>query len=85
MAYRPAPALPFDAAQATHLNGEAEKVARAFVDPADFIALKVLYAEPLKPRPGWIVYADGTSWNPAGGREGLYRYSLAGTWEPITP
>ena len=41
--------------------------------------LDVLYAEPIKPRPGMLVCADGTTWNPGSG-EGLYRYTLAGTW-----
>jgi hypothetical protein len=80
MAYRPAPATAFDAAQAAHLNSEADKVSRAFIDPADFIALKVHYKAPDKPRAGWLVYADGSTWNPAGGGEGLHRYSLAGVW-----
>lgn len=30
-------------------------------------------------RPGRVVYADGTDWNPGSG-EGLYRRTLANTW-----
>lgn len=33
----------------------------------------VLYAAPLGPAPGMLVFADGTSWNPGSGR-GLYEY-----------
>lgn len=39
----------------------------------DFIKLRVLNAEPKKPRKGIIVYADGTNWNPGSG-EGVYVY-----------
>ena len=41
--------------------------------------LDISYAAPDKPRSGDIRYADGTTWNPGSG-EGVYRYSLAGTW-----
>ncbi len=40
---------------------------------------QVLYKEPPKRKPGLVVYADGTEWNPGSG-EGLYRYNLAGNW-----
>lgn len=40
---------------------------------------QILYKEPLKIRPGMVVYADGVQWNPGSG-EGLYRYSLGGSW-----
>lgn len=39
----------------------------------------ITYVEPDKPRAGDIRYADGTRWNPGSG-EGLYRYSIAGSW-----
>jgi hypothetical protein len=39
----------------------------------------VLYHPPPRFIPGTVVYADGTSWDPGSG-EGLYRYSLAGSW-----
>jgi len=39
----------------------------------------VFYTEPARVYPGMILYADGTEWNPGSG-EGIYRYSLAGTW-----
>ena len=39
----------------------------------------ILYKPPIRLRPGLVVYADGTDWNPGSG-EGLYRYNLAGVW-----
>lgn len=39
----------------------------------------VLHAAPARPRPGLVVIADGSDWNPGSG-EGLYRYNLAGQW-----
>lgn len=36
--------------------------------------LRPIYAAPLRPRDGMIVFADGTSWDPGGGR-GVYVYS----------
>jgi hypothetical protein len=40
---------------------------------------QVLYKSPAKVKPGLVVYADGTDWDPGSG-EGLYRYNLAGSW-----
>lgn len=34
---------------------------------------EVLYAAPVKPRDGMVVYADGTQWNPGSGK-GTYEY-----------
>lgn len=39
----------------------------------------VLHAEPARPRPGLIVIADGTNWNPGGGH-GVYFYNASGQW-----
>lgn len=39
----------------------------------------ILYNPPIRVRPGMVVYADGVEWDPGSG-EGLYRYSLSGTW-----
>ena len=41
--------------------------------------LDVVYAEPDKPYQGDIRYADGTTWNPESGGEGIYFYNAAGT------
>lgn len=40
---------------------------------------EVLHSVPAKVKPGLVVYADGTDWNPGSG-EGLYRYNIAGSW-----
>lgn len=40
---------------------------------------QILYKQPDKLKPGLVVYADGTDWNPGSG-EGLYRYNLAKSW-----
>lgn len=42
--------------------------------------LTISYREPVKPRPGMLVCADGVEWNPGSG-EGLYRFTVAGTWK----
>jgi hypothetical protein len=55
-----------------------EHISRSFLD-ATALELRPIYAPPPNPRAGMIVYADGTSWNPGSG-QGVYRYSLAGTW-----
>jgi hypothetical protein len=39
----------------------------------DSTQYNVLYAEPLGPTAGMVVFADGTTWNPGSGR-GLYEY-----------
>jgi hypothetical protein len=43
--------------------------------------IPVINAEPSKPQVGQIVFADGTNWNPSGGR-GLYYYDTGG-WVKI--
>ena len=40
---------------------------------------EVLHNAPARVKPGLVVYADGSHWNPGSG-EGLYRYNLAGSW-----
>jgi hypothetical protein len=44
--------------------------------------LRPIYAEPLRPRAGMIVYADGAVWNPGAG-QGVYTYTLAGAWSKL--
>lgn len=43
--------------------------------------LRPLYAEPLRPREGMIVFADGTVWDPGAGK-GVYTY-LSGAWSKL--
>lgn len=45
------------------------------------LELRPLYAAPDKPREGMIVCADGTHWNPGGGK-GVYAY-LNGAWSKL--
>jgi hypothetical protein len=42
------------------------------------LELRLIYAAPTRPREGMLVAADGTSWNPGGGK-GIYAY-LGGAW-----
>lgn len=44
--------------------------------------LRPIFAEPLRPREGLIVYADGTTWDPGSG-EGVYVYQN-GVWSRFT-
>ena len=37
------------------------------------LQLQPQYVEPFRPREGYVVYADGTEWNPGSGA-GLYYY-----------
>ena len=47
--------------------------------PLGLLRLGVRTAAPSNPQSGDVVYADGTSWDPGSG-EGIYRYSVAGSW-----
>lgn len=58
----------------SYLQQELQNIAKAFIDPADFVQLRVTTSAPSKPRRGQIYYADGTHWNPGSG-EGVYRYT----------
>jgi hypothetical protein len=44
----------------------------------DHVTFRVLHNAPVRPREGAVMFADGTDWNPGGGR-GLYQYS-SGAW-----
>ncbi len=60
------------------LSEELVRIAQAYNNKVDG-QYDILYKSPIRVKPGMVVYVDGTSWNPGGG-EGLYRYSLAGSW-----
>lgn len=47
----------------------------------DLVWLIQQTAEPENPQDGWVVYADGTSWNPSSG-EGIYAY-YNNTWNKL--
>lgn len=48
----------------------------------NFLQLVVLHNEPLRPRDGMIVYADGTDWDPGSG-EGIYG-RVNGSWAALS-
>lgn len=56
---------------------ELEAIAREQAE-TNVLELRPIHAEPGKPREGMIVFADGTDWNPGGGK-GVYTYS-GGAW-----
>lgn len=43
---------------------------------------EIFHAEPRKPRPGILAYADGTDWNPGAG-EGFYEFRSDNTWHKL--
>lgn len=55
---------------------EFERIEQA-LELFDHIQLLELHAEPLKPRDGMIVLADGTGWNPGAGQGFYGRYASA--------
>lgn len=61
-----------------YLRRELDKIARAPSNTTFFEYLPLNVA-PTKPRSGMVVYADGTNWNPGSG-EGLYEYTIGGSW-----
>ena len=54
---------------------EFEQIERAVEDFVDVLRLNKLYAEPNPKRDGMIAYADGTTWNPISGGQGVYYYN----------
>lgn len=63
-----------------HLEQELNTIAQVLHEQ-DVVFLRVLYVEPLKPREGWLVFADGTEWDPGAGR-GVYVYT-GGAWSKL--
>lgn len=54
------------------LREESARLARALNEAQPEFVLHVLNATPKKTKPGMLVYADGTNWDPGSG-EGVYR------------
>lgn len=52
---------------------ELEEIARTF-RLMDNVQLVELHSEPVRPRAGLVVFADGTDWNPGSGK-GVYVYT----------
>lgn len=61
-----------------YLDDEFLKVAAVLNDSLAGMR-EIQYKPPARVKPGLVVIADGTEWNPGSG-EGLYRYNLAGAW-----
>lgn len=73
------PNVPADVKQLPEfLSQELKNLAAALDGYQDSILLKTLYAPPSRIRPGMMVLADGTSWNPGSGA-GVYAY-YGGAW-----
>lgn len=60
-----------------YLESELDAIARASAETTA-LDLRPIYAAPARPREGLIVFADGTEWDPGGGK-GAYQY-LSGAW-----
>ena len=66
------------AALAVSVRTELERLAQQLAAPADYAALRTLYAAPDKIFEGMVVKADGTTWNPGSGA-GVYA-RVGGAW-----
>lgn len=60
------------------LQQELQRLALTLAQPADYAALRTLYAEPGRVFEGMVVKADGTTWDPGSGA-GVYAY-VGGAW-----
>lgn len=60
------------------LREELSRLQQVLNGAQPFAELQVLTAEPKKYRPGVVVLADGTNWNPGSG-PGMYRRNSANT------
>jgi hypothetical protein len=63
------------------ISNELIRVSNAFTTSSQTTNIPVINAAPSKPQIGDVVFADGTNWNPSGGR-GLYYYDSSG-WVKI--
>ena len=57
------------------LMAELQKIQQSMNAQQMVLRLAELNVAPVKPRNGDVVYADGTNWNPGGGR-GVYVYKV---------
>lgn len=64
------------------VEDELERFSNDQIDNLQAVELRPSYNSPLRPRPGMIVYADGTKFDPNYG-EGWYGRSVAGVWIPL--
>ena len=76
--YEPGP-LPSDAP--AWMRRELLSIAESQRREVPFIQLVMLYAEPVRPREGFVALADGTEWDPGSGA-GVYCY-YGGAWNKL--
>lgn len=69
-------------ALAAWVEDELERFANDQLDNMQAVDLRPIYASPLRPREGMIIYADGSSWDPGSGA-GVYAYGADGLWKPL--
>lgn len=53
----------------------------AVIEGSDVLRVDMTNSAPAKPREGHIRFADGTNWNPGGGK-GIYAY-YSGAWNKL--
>lgn len=75
----PSVSTPDGQALASYLSNELQALASSLVSNVVSLPLSPVFVAPAKPRAGLVVYADGVKWNPGSG-EGVYAFSIAGTW-----
>lgn len=63
------------------VQGELRSISAQFNEQIA-VDLRLVGQEPLRPREGMIVAADGTNWNPGGGK-GIYAY-LGTVWVKLS-
>jgi hypothetical protein len=80
MAYTPNPA-PGNEGLVEYLSAELRRISEELGQLAEGRGFPSLHAEPLKPRDGMIVLADGTDWNPGSGA-GFYERK-GGVWSKL--
>lgn len=73
MSYSPTPVPTSANALPNYLSTELQALSQSLQTAQPFLMLQTLHAEPLKPREGMVVKADGTNWNPGSGA-GFYGY-----------
>lgn len=61
---------------ADFMRRELERIRQGFVEYEASIGLKILHAAPDRIRPGQLIYADGTDYDPGSGA-GVYRRNEA--------
>lgn len=66
-------------AVAQWLEDDLQRLSSSLAEDNKVKELVVNFVAPVRPRPGMLVYADGTRWNPGSG-EGLYVRTIAGAW-----